>query len=515
MKDFVSFHSKKYDNFSDDVIEFRKKDDIISYLEVALIEISKVRPQNIKYLGYSIDYRPVKTNEIQQGKINGKNVKKNELILHCKDTFAKLCVFKLELSIDQIRGENVIKQKCIQELPIFIPCLVDDYHYKIRGNDYAAPIQIVDALFYSNQGNIAILKTLARAITISRSVYMLKDIYGNEYKTYNYFVNILPKKKSPLILFYFGHYGFENTIRYFGAKDYINLVNIESDQISTLSDKKIYFKFGQHYLEVDKEAFEKSNRMRQFIACVVSVAKRNMTIETMRRREKWLSILGDQLLELNSITKGKNMINTFINSYDYITKSIIAKTVEKGIEQKTIFDVIKWTFFDFNSITSKAAIDLSTKRLRLGEYIISIIIKHLYKKLYKFINKNVKSQDMKSLQDIFKINSQILISAIMGKSQARDLNLNIMNYCDYVNDNAYLNACLSATLAGPGSAIEKSASSNISIAHKKFNTSYAGNLTIIDSGTSTPGISIKICPLTRINVDSGTFRNITPSYSDI
>lgn len=509
MIDFLAFHSKKYDNFNDDILEFRKRDDIVSYLEVALIEIAKVRPQNIKYLGYTVDNRPVKTNEIQQGKMNNSKVKKNELILHCKDTFAKLVVFKFELTVEQVRGNQVLTQKYIQELPVFIPVLIDDYHYRIRGNDYAAPIQVIDSLFYSNQGDVAILKTLARAITISRAVYNLKDIYGNEYKTYNYFVSILPKKRSPLILFYFGYFGFENTFKYFGADKLCKLVDLTPEDIGSLPNDKIYFKFGQHYLECDKEMFDKNIRFRQFIACVVSVQKRNMTIDTMRNVDKWLSILGDQLLEINSINKGKNMINTFINSLDYITKSVIAKTVDKGYAKQDMFSVIKWTMLDFNKITSKSTIDLSNKRLRLGEYIISIIVKYLYKKLYKFINKPPKSQDLKSVQDIFKINSQIIVSAIIGRSHSKELNLNILKYCDYVNDNAYLNAALSATHGGPSSPLENQKSKNLSVAHRRFNTSYVGNESIIDTSTTNAGVSIKLSPYIDFDIDSGAFLNTT------
>lgn len=512
MLEFVAEHSNKHQfgNFIDD---FRKKDDIASFLEIALIELAKFRKDNIRYLGYTIENRPIKTNELQAGKNKSKQqIKKNELILHCKETFARLIVYKFELTTQQVRGDQVITQKCIQEFPIFIPVLIDKYHYKIRGNKYCAPLQIVDSLFYSNQGNVAILKTMARAIAISRSSYTMQDIFGNEYKTFNYFVSIISKKKSHLILFYFGYCGFERTFKFFGADKHVRLIKFGPEDIPYLDKSKLYFKFCQLYLEVDKEKFEKYARFRQFIACVLSVQKRTYGYEEIRNPEKWLSILGGQMLEYNSVIKGKNMINTFINSLDYNTKSLIAQTVENGfIVQQSMFDVVKYVFAHFSDITSKSTVDLSNKRIRLGEYIISIIIKHLYKKLYKFTNKPVKSQDMKHLQDIFKINPQILVHAIIGKSKSKDMNLNILNYCEYTNDNAFYNAGSTATHTGPGSPIEKSKKSNVSIAHRRFNTSACGNESIIETSNTDPGVNVNVTPKAEIDLTTGIFLNTSMS----
>lgn len=510
MLDFVAYHSKKYDKFSDDITNFRKNDDIASFIEIIFIELSKVLPKNIKYLGWTIDNRPVKDNELKDQNILSVNKtnKKNELILFNKETYSKLAIYKFELSIEQQRGDQTISQKYIQEVPLAIPILVDDYHYLIRGSKYSAPLQVVDSLFYSNQGDIIILKTLARAITISRSKYTITDIFGNDYLTYNYFVSIISKVKSPLILFYFGYYGFENTFKYFGCDKLVKLVNFDQEMIPNLPKDKLYFKFCKYYLEVDKESFFKNPKFQQFLACVLSVQKRTITIEQIQGLDKWLALLGDQMLEINSINKGKNMINTFMNSLDYITKSLIAKTVENGrLKSLDIWAVTKWIFFDFNKMTSKSTVDLSNKRIRLGEYMVSIIIKQIYKKLYKFINKPIKSQDMKSLQDIFKINSQILLHTIIGKIKTNDMNLNIMKFCDYVNDNTFLNAGLSATTTGPGSPIERSKKNNISLVHRKLDPSAPGNIAIIETSSNDPGVNMDICPLSSFNTDTGLFNN--------
>lgn len=510
MLDFVAHHSKKYDEFSSNIVDFRKNDDIVSFIEIIFIELSKVLPNNIKYLGWSVKSDPIRENELKGSNIMTqiKPNKKPELILYSKDTYYKLVVYNFELTLEQARGDQTLSQKCLQEVPIAIPILIDNYHYFIRGNKYCAPLQVVDSLFYSNQGDIIILKTLARAITISRASYKLLDIFGNEYPTYNYFISIINNVRSPLILFYFSHYGFENTFKFFGCDKLVKLVNFDNEEIPNLPKNKLYFRFCKYYLEVDREEFLRNTKFKQFLACVLSVQKRTMTLEQIQGLDKWLAILGDQMLEINSINKGKNMMQTFKNSLDYITKSLIAKTVENGtLKSLDIFAVVKWIFFDFNNITSKSTVDLSNKRIRLGEYMVSIIIKQLYKKLYKFINKPQKSQDMKSLQDIFKINSLVLPHTIIGKIKTSDMNLNIMKFCDYVNDNSFLVAGLSATHAGPGSPIEKSKKNNISLVHRKLDPSAPGNVAIIETSSNDPGVNMDITPMASFNIDTGMFNN--------
>lgn len=508
MLDFVAEHSKKYNTFSDDIINFRKNDDIVSYIEIAFMELSKALNANISYLGWSIDLKPVRPNEYKVNNINStlKQNKKIEVVLHVKETYEKTINYKFELSIDQIRGEQTISQKYFQEVPIKIPILIDDYHYKIRGNKYCAPLQVIDSLFYSNQGDIVILKTLARAIVFSRAPYTLTDIFGNEYKTYNYFISIISKVKSPLILFYFSYYGFERTFKIFGCDHLVKLVDFSPEDVGTLPNNKIYFKFCKYYLEVDKTEFLNNTKFRQFMACVISVQKRTITYDQIQSLEKWLSILGNQMLEINSIRKGKNMINTFANSLDYITRSLISKTVENGVKKSSdMWNVAKWIFFDFNSITSKSTVDISNKRIRLGEYMISIIVKQIYKKLYKFVNKTIKSQDMKSLQDIFKLNAQILPHAIIGKIKTNEMNLNIMKFCEYVNDNDLFNAALSATSTGPGSPIERSKKSNISLTHRKIVPANVGHISIIETSSNDPGVNMDIVPMARFNTETGMF----------
>ena len=242
--------------------------------------------------------------------------------------------------------------------------------------------------------------------------------------------------------------------------------------------------------------------MRQFIATMIKCTKRNMNEEVLTDVDRWKMVLGSMLTNNKPYEKGVGLLKTFIVSLDHITATNIKKLVG-GTPKQTIFSVVRWIFFDFNDIISRAD-DLSTKRLRLGEYLVSPIIYTVYNKLYRYLSTSETSKNIETCSDILKIKSNILIGAISGKNRSAATSLNIAKYSSYVNDESVLTVATKFTTAGPGSPIEKSGK-RINIKFRLFDPSYVGKICIITASNSEPGVSGSLTPFVKINPDTLTF----------
>lgn len=496
-EEFISRFSNKWSNtFDQSLKNIRRNDDIAKFIDEVCRECSSNLPKNVIYLGYTFEDSIDSTNELSGSTTGIKNLKKNVIPIHCKDTYARLAIFSFEMKLETMKKNNEkMVETSLVKMPIWIPLLIDDYHYLIKGGKYSAPLQIIDKIIYANQSDNIILKTMTRPIKMAKSKGTnITDIYGVKYITQSFHIH-MSKKKIPFLLFYLAYYGFEGTLDFFGAKDHIKLVNIKNINLISeeLNEKFIYFKFGQFYLQVDKEGFKNNLQVRQFVACLLIISKKSMDLEYLSRIERWQTLLGSYINDSNAMEKGIGLVNTFINALDFRTRQLIKDLMPDGDKRQDTFHVVRWMFSDFSNLASKKTTDMTNKRIRLGEYLIAPITKNMQHKIYRFMNINNKNRSIKHLEDISKISSHILLFSIIGKITKKDLAINIMNFSSYVNDNGLLNAGLRATFGGPGSPGQNSGK-HISTDYRQFDESFVGRICTTYSSNSDPGISVMILP---------------------
>ncbi|MGL4950067.1 MAG: hypothetical protein ACRC5M_06765 [Anaeroplasmataceae bacterium] len=488
-------YSKKFDNFNDDIIlNIRKNDDMVQYIDETWQEIQRHIPKNMKYLGYHFDDAGRRFRELNSGKDKSGSNRKTMSIY---DTAARLCVFEFELTnMNQQTGQM---ETCYIECPIYIPIYVDNYHFYIRGNKYSIPYQVIDAITYTNRENMIVLKTKTRAIKMSREKKPngATDAFGNKYVANVYYL-FMTSKKVPFILYYFAYFGFYNTFRYFGAEKYCKFI----EALPQVPDEKyVYFKFGLIYIMIEKEAFDKFYNLRNFIFTVLECQKRNLDQDSINDVMRWKTILGSSISENNALEKGKGLVRTFMISLDNRTVSNIAKLVG-GSPKENMWSVARWMFLKFSTLSSKSN-NLLNKRIRISEWIIDPFLKETYKKLYRYLSTNEKSRDINRLIDITKCPESLILGAICGKNRA-SLTLNIAKYSDGVNDNVLVKDALRYTTNGPGTP-GSSGGALTSTQFRIFDPSYVGRIDIYQSSNSSPGTGGHILPTAKIRMDTLTF----------
>lgn len=487
MMQLVSNFSSKNDNkFNDDLlIKFRQQDDMVTYIDDACKAITQLMPEYIQYKGYhDIDNRQ---RMLDRDKSEDEDSKK-EIRINIADTYAKEVAFDFVCAFG---GQTVV-----QSFSLWIPLLIDNSHYYIRGNKYSCPIQIIDAITFTKK-NTLVLKTITRAVKFEREKCVITDIYGNKYNT-NRLMIYATKKSIPVVLYYFAKFGFFKTIEYFGACEWDAAgnpcnyyINIYSGDMSSAPEDEYIFKYGSTFLGVKKDKFNQNSVLRMFVSTILATGKRSMDADYLRNPARWVMLLGETISIPKSLEKGLALLKTFEAMYDFRTNQIVNELVP-GIPRTNSYAAVRWIFIDYVKLCSKDE-GLQNKRARLSEYLISPFIKTLTEKVYRFINTPEKNKTMKNLLDVFKIKPSLILNAIIGKISPQITGLNIAKYSSESNDCALVNTLMSMTTSGPGSASSKT--KRVGISHRQCPVDYIGAIDII-GGTSpnSPGLSRLFTP---------------------
>jgi hypothetical protein len=503
MRSFLAHYSNQFDNVNEDIVRnIRLKDNMVEKIEEICIELTKSLQEYITYLGCDFDdsknrFREANTTKKKDSK-TGKF--QNVQYVNVNPTFSRMAVFHFRVKYMDLKKKEITVTNL--DMPIYIPQFIDDYHYYIRGNKYSAPYQLTDAITYLGRNDSIILKTLSRAIKLSREPKVLKDVYNEEYKTYSFYMHV-SNKKIPFLLYYFAYFGFFRTLKYFAVDNLIKLYEPFKPSDVPPDEDTIYFKYGKMYLGVSRFSFNTSYELRQFVCTILQLQRKSLGIEYIKDAYYWRMILGTFVSQNKAYEQGIALLVTFITCLDSRTIRNI-KNIIGGPARYNSFMVLRWMFKNY-SILSNKNMSLQNKRLRYTEYIVSPLIRDIQMKLYRFLKTNPNMRDKKQLLDIFRPSPSIIVHAIIGKTKNKNQMLSIAKYSNQVNDMAILTA-LKYTRAGPGTAIEK-IGKRAGINYRTVDTTYAGNIDLITmSSSGSVGLSGVLTPYVKVDTDTLAFK---------
>jgi hypothetical protein len=471
---------------------------MVEKIEEICIELTKSLSGYVKYLGCDFDDSKNRFREANTSKKKDSKTGKYENVqyVNVNQTFSRMAVFHFNIKYMNPKTKQVTINDV--DMPIYIPQFVDDYHYLIRGNKYSAPYQLTDAITYLGRNDSIILKTLSRAIKLSRESKTIKDVHGLEYKSYAFYLHV-SKKKIPFLLYYFAQYGFFTTLKYFGVE---NIIRLYAECPIDPDEDTIYFKYGKVYLGVARNAFNTMYELRQFVATILQLQRKLLDISYIRDAYYWRMILGSYISLNKPYSQGIDLLLTFINSLDARTKQNI-KNIIGGPTRENSFAVLRWMFKNYSSLANKN-MSLQNKRLRYTEYIVSPLIRDLQNKLYRFLKTNPGMRDKKRLLDVFKSSPSIIVNAIIGKTNNKNQVLSIAKYSNQVNDMAIFTA-LKYTRAGPGTAIEK-IGKRAGITYRLMDSTYTGSVDLITTSSGSVGISGVLTPYAEVDSETMAFK---------
>lgn len=501
MRDFVSNFSgslKKIVN--PDLINVRKNENMVQYIDDLCKEIQKMFGDDVEYLGYEPNDRITQVREINKSKPKSKKAFSG-IFLSTEETYARAYNFNFKLTF---KGEirNV-------SMTIYVPLLSEDgVNYLIKGNKYCTPFQMVDSVTYNrtdskNKYDEVCLKTTIQPIRMQRFRTIIRDVNGNNYNGSKFNIKLNVKvSKVPFLLFYFATFGFFKTLKYFGLSNPAIGVQIFDELPDSPDDPYnkyyLFFKYGSLYLSVRRSIFLNNVQVRDLICTILSTKKRSITKDTIGKVDYWLMCLGSHLSQNNTLSSGHSLRLTFLNALDPRTSQLIETFIGKK-DLNSIYAVVRWMFNNYSINVSKD-VSMVNKRLRLSEYIIDPLKQHLKKKSYQYSGTRGGYRDIRRLEDPFKVSPSILLDAIIGKSS-----LNTGKFSNAVNDFSIIHSITKATQVGPGSAGGAKAKF-IPKEFKRLHQSMIGKIDLISTSVNSPGTSLALLPNCKIDPETLGFK---------
>lgn len=501
MREFLSFYSNKHDNMNEDVIRnIRLNDNMVEKIEDLCKELEKMLHENFTYLGVDFDDSKNRFREANSSKKRDSKTGKleNAQYINVNYTYSRLAVFHFKVRFKDPRTGDV--SLCKADMPIYIPQFYDDYHYYIRGNLYNAPYQLIDATVYQSRDNGIVLKTLNRAIKLSKVKSVLEDVHGIQYKSDTFFIH-MGKRKIPFLLFYFAFFGFFRTMQFFGTDKFMKLyyeAPLEPDE------KIVYFKFGKYFIGVDRTEWNADYLLRQYVSTCLALGRKNLDLGDIRNVYYWMRTLGAYISQTKPYEQGSALLTTFLTCLDPRT-TINVNRIVKGSPKTNPWTMLRWMFLDYATLSKKNT-SLKNKRIRYTEYLVAPLVREVQMKMYRYLKTRPKMRDMKRLLDILKVSSSVICHSIIGKAKTKNMMLNITKYSSIVNDMSLINAALKWSKAGPQSAIERTTAKRASAMMRTMDPSCLGNLDMISFSSGNVGLAGNLCCWTDVDTETLTFK---------
>ena len=259
--------------------------------------------------------------------------------------------------------------------------------------------------------------------------------------------------------------------------------------------KRQIYPYFLMYLGVDRDTWNSNYLLKQYVATMLALNRKNLDLEDMGNVYYWMRTLGAYISQTKPFEQGSALLTTFITCLDART-IINVNRIVGGSKKDTPWTILRWMFIDFASLSNKNT-SLRNKRLRYTEYLIAPLVREVQMKLYRYLKTRPKMRDMKRLLDILKISSSCICHSIIGKTKSKNTALNITKYSSQVNDFSIIN-----------SAIERTTAKRASAQMRAMDASCLGNLDMISFSSLNCGIAGVICPWAEVDKDTMTFKSV-------
>lgn len=404
-----------------------------------------------------------------------------------------LLILKVDYFIEIVEKKDGLVNDVVT-VYIALPRVVNKYYYRINGNYYSAMYQIVDASTYNNTNSNSAkkkqsitFKTMFAAIRAYRYYNVMKDIDGNEIPCIYYVTNVF--KKSVLLLKYMlANFGVTSTISFLGLNDIFIVKDIS---FVNMNDNYIFPVKGDGYIVIPKIMYDSIPVAQSFVFTIATATGLSdiTNIDEIFDKKYWLRSLGKDFVPQNAdamYNKGLSVLDSLNFIYDIGTKNDL-KLPEK--DKETIFHVLRWIIYEFNSLRIKDNIDISTKKVSYVDYIGALYANKIAKGIFRISDKGDKA-DLKTIKSAIQIQPLYLIKAIVSSK------CQLVNYNNCVNDVDSIIA-LKYTYKGISGIGEKS--NAIPKDYRTIHPSHLGRVDIDSSSNSDPGVSGTLCPLSTVH----------------
>lgn len=479
MKKFISkFKNINENKLNMKLIRREYEDDLVDFVVNVFKSLETIR--GITFLDYAVEYDESKI-DINNYISSRKKTKKKDA--HLKYMFIKSDrVFELTMRF-YIEGvddkDNEYKSKIVTR-SILLPKKDYNNYMTLKDKKYFLLYQLVDNSTYVSKEGIT-LKSLMPIIINTRHCN-LKETNKTVHDVVSYYLAVF-KRQIPILVFYFAKIGVQNTLEYFKVDEIMEIIPepIEEEGYYCFqANKRIFIKVRKHF-------FDKFQYIKAMTAMISECINTRMEYDEIENRDFWVHHIGSMFTSTPHRMRdsGLSTMVFFERLLDLTTKDIL-KIAE--VYKLSIYSIIKWMVQNYAELKQKNNMDLSTKRLRLNEYIASMLSMRLGESANRILANN-RQVSFRQIENLFKFPGNIVLQ-LLQTSQ-------LLKYDDRVNDLDIFSA-LRYTVKGPNSLGSKS-DRNINVKFRGVHPSYLGNLDINVYSSSSPGLNGSCTPFVKVH----------------
>jgi len=366
---------------------------------------------------------------------------------------------------------------------IALPRFVNKYYFRLNGNYYTSTFQIVDGSTYNNANvggsnkkvDSVTFKNLFGAVKIYRKYRDMIDFYSkNNIRNVVYTSNIF-KNFVDGMLYILANYGLYGTFDFLD----IHCIQIRTEPICDEN----WYNFNKHgvFISVPKFCLTQDPMVQSLVSTIYSCIGKDTSVNEMFNIRYWIQALGSNCSAGNALDKGLFVLNSVDGVYDKITQEQLHLPDDQKVN---IYYILRWLMREFAPLYAKDNIDVTIKRVRIGEYIA-----HVYAtKLARGLQRALESGKRITLNGVIKnirTDSMYVINNIINMS-------NLVSYVDLVNDN---DATLAMKFTYKGISGLGENGANVQTTYRYVDPSHTGIIDLDTSGASDPGMSGMICPM--------------------
>lgn len=500
------FNDTHREQFNPDLFK-RDNDEMVDAIHAVLESCQRDKYYTLKLLSfesiydYEEIYNTLRNHEERRRKKNNKD-ENNYDFINIRDTDMILIKVKwlvrhngVERQEEDNTTKEVVNPETVLEVLIAIPRFVKKYYFKLAGNYYTTTFQIVDGSTYNNSTasqskvDTVTLKTMFMPIRVFRSFAKYTDVYTDKsYKLVEYWSIIFGNVVNALY-YIIAAYGL------YGASDFLQIhcLGIYDHAPENVNDSMYCFNKFNIFVTVPKECFQ-DTMVQTFIATILEAINKTTTVTDLYNQKYWLKSLG-LAFKNATVEKGLFVLDSLDGIYDNTTKRDLHLPDQ---DKEDIYCLLRWLLREFSSLRVKENVDVSTKRIRMPEYIAALYAAKLNKGIHRISDMGSRVTLKKVIQAIY-TQPMFLINSVSSMS-------NLVSYRDLVNDND-ASVSLKYTYKGISGLGEDGTS--IQPVYRYVDPSHIGILDLDTSSASDPGMSGIICPMTNLYGPDHSFSEYT------
>ena len=378
---------------------------------------------------------------------------------------------------------EVVNPEEVMEVLIAVPRFVRKYYFRLSGNYYTTTFQIVDGSTYNNSTasqskvDTVTMKTMFMPIRIFRSFNqnIVEVNSGEKMKPIEY-QSIIFNNIVNVIYYILAAYGLYGTMMFLE----INCIQLSTTPVN-LDDWYCFEKNGI-YISCPKVCYEDAV-VQSLIGTLYDGIHKDTTLSQLYDQRYWLINLG-MAFKNATVDKGLFVLDSIDGIYDNITKEYLHLPMK---DKENIYCILRWLIREFSNLRVKDNVDVTTKRIRIADYIAAVYAEKLNKGIHRISDLGTKVTLNKVRQAIY-TTPMFIMNNISTMA-------NLVGYRDLVSDYDALIA-LKYTYKGIAGLGEDGAS--IQPVYRYVDPSHVGILDLDASSASDPGMSGIICPMTPL-----------------